>query len=274
MFLTFVNAKGGVGKSTLAVHAAYWLQAQGLRVAVIDADAQASTSEWLTQAAPNLRTVKLRTAAQILETGPRLIEQADAVVADGPAALGAEIAALISLADLALMPIGPSMMDVHASYRTARLIYRTRFHPKRRGLPRAYTVLNRVQQRTRLARIANAAAPKYGFPVAETCISLRQSFAEACGRGTVVWNMGALGRSAAFELSRLFCEVLGAVCPPTQLLAEAFAPASIALPESALPANVADQPARLYSTPPHADTSATSRVLETFEYPLFTDLIQ
>jgi len=209
VFVAIVNSKGGVGKSTLAVHTAVWLREQGWRVKVIDADAQASTTSWLKRAAPEIHVEQLNDSGAILARIPHYAGEADAVVADGPAALSATTAALVGCADLALMPVGPSMMDVYASYATARLVYKVRFHAKREGLPRAFTVLNRVQPRTRLERVTATAVTKYGFPTASTVLHLRQAYAEACGRGSVVWRMGTAGRAAAEEIAGLFSEVFG-----------------------------------------------------------------
>lgn len=47
MIAAIVNQKGGVGKTTLAVHLAVWLHERGLRVAFIDADGQSSSSRWI-----------------------------------------------------------------------------------------------------------------------------------------------------------------------------------------------------------------------------------
>ena len=147
-------------------------------------------------------------ATDILREAPRLQLDADIVVADGPAALGTATVALLGLSDRVLLPVGPSMLDVSASYRTARMIYRIRFTPTRRGLPEAFTVFNRVQPRTRLARTAALAILKFGYPVAPTVLQLRQSYAEACGRGSVVWRMGSGARDAANEIIELFEQVL------------------------------------------------------------------
>lgn len=207
MLVAILNSKGGVGKSTLAVHAAVWLHEHGVKLAVIDADAQSSTSEWLSHAAPAIRIERCSTVAQINERLPRLTAVYDVVLADGPAAVSAETAALAAAANLVLLPIGPSMMDVRASYRTARLLYHVRLRIRRDGRPEVITILNRVQSRTRLAHVALEAIRKYGFPVARTTLGLRQAYAEACGCGTVVWHMQPRGRGAAAEISRLFTDV-------------------------------------------------------------------
>lgn len=208
MLIAVVNSKGGVGKSTLAVHLSVWLHEQGLRVCVLDSDRQASTHDWLAKAEPAIPVVQHCSAAEIVANAQKLTAQYDVVVADAPAALGAEIASLVTLADLAVMPIGASMLDIWASYRTARLIFKARASSRRQNMPHAFTVLNRVQPRTALARIAAEAVQHYGFPITLRCVQHRTAYPTACGEGTVVWRMGAKARGAAKEMQALFEEML------------------------------------------------------------------
>ncbi len=207
MILALANSKGGVGKSTIAVHAAVWLRERGLDVTVIDADEQASSTQWLTRAAPDIPVHAFTQRPEIVAKTPVLAKRCDAVVLDAPAALNDAFIATVAVAQLVLLPVGPSMMDVFASYRAARLIYRTRFQ-KLRGKLEAITIINRVQPRSRLTRVAATAVVRFGFPVARTVLQLRQAYAEACGDGTVVWRMGAPGRRASAEINGLFDEIL------------------------------------------------------------------
>src|SRR5207237_7912333 len=84
MIIVIANSKGGVGKSTLAVHLAAWLHEQGHSVTLADCDTQHSSSEWVNEAVPSLKTVRLSDPDQILDRLPALRQQADFVVADGP----------------------------------------------------------------------------------------------------------------------------------------------------------------------------------------------
>ena len=61
MILALTNSKGGVGKSTLAVHLAAWWKEQGGDVALVDADAQGSSSVWLREAAPTIPVFRFQT---------------------------------------------------------------------------------------------------------------------------------------------------------------------------------------------------------------------
>jgi chromosome partitioning protein len=235
MLVAVLNNKGGVGKSTIAVHAAVWLQERGVKLAVLDADAQSSTSEWLSRAAPGIRIECCNTVAQINERLPRVATVYDVVIVDGPAALSAETIVLAAAADLVLLPIGPSLMDVRASYRTARLLYNVRLRIRHDGRPEVVTILNRMQPRTRLAQIAQEAVHRYGFPVARTALALRQAYAEACGRDTVVWRMGAAGRGATAEIDRLFDELFASLLArPADARPAVASPAPRSLPVSAL----------------------------------------
>lgn len=207
MLIAIANSKGGVGKSTIAVHLSVWLAEQGLRVATIDADPQASLSTWLPKVEPNVPIKRYQSAAEILRYAPRLRDLYDVVVTDSPAALCTELGALLTAADVALLPINASMLDVWASYRTARLIYRARFAALPHDRPVAITVLNRARPRARLARIAAEAVRQFGFPVALNALAARTAYAEAAGAGAVVWRMGVRAQAAASEVLGLFGEL-------------------------------------------------------------------
>src|ERR1700719_1941931 len=84
MIIVVANSKGGVGKSTIAVHLAAWLHEQGHQVTLADCDTQHSSSEWSRESVPEIKTVCLGSPDHILDELPTLAREADYVVADGP----------------------------------------------------------------------------------------------------------------------------------------------------------------------------------------------
>src|SRR5271163_2819227 len=65
MIIVIANSKGGVGKSTLAVHLAAWLHEQRHSVTLADCDTQHSSSDWVKEAVPEIKTVRLGSPDQI-----------------------------------------------------------------------------------------------------------------------------------------------------------------------------------------------------------------
>lgn len=114
MIIAIANSKGGVGKSTLAVHLAAWLHEQGHRVTLADCDTQQSSSEWIREAVPTIKAVRLDNPDVILNELPLLAADADFVVADGPGSQTETSRALLLRADLAIVPCKASMLEVRA----------------------------------------------------------------------------------------------------------------------------------------------------------------
>lgn len=88
MIVALLNQKGGVGKTTLALHLAGAWAAQGKRVVVIDADPQDSALDCSAQRAketvPRLFGVIGLARDTLHREAPELARDADHVVIDGP----------------------------------------------------------------------------------------------------------------------------------------------------------------------------------------------
>jgi chromosome partitioning protein len=206
MIIVVANSKGGVGKSTLAVHLAAWLHEQGHSVTLADCDTQHSSSDWAKEAMPEVKTVRLADPNEILDRLPALGQQTDYVVADGPGSNTETSRALLLRADLALVPCKASMLEVRALAQATNVLRQAQ--DIRSGQPRALIVLSMVGKTYRLTQDMKDAAAALELPMAKTALTLRQIYADAPGQGAVVWQLGARGREAADEVQALFREVL------------------------------------------------------------------
>ena len=206
MIIVIANSKGGVGKSTLAVHLATWLREQGQHVIFADCDAQHSSSEWMAESAPDVRAIKLDSPDAILDQLPGLAQEVDFVVADGPGSNTEISRALLLRADLAIVPCKASMLEVRSLAQATAVLRQAQ--EIRGGQPPALIVLSMVGKNYRLTRDMEDAAAALKLPRARTPIILRQVYADAPGQGTVVWHMGARAQEAADEIRQLFREIM------------------------------------------------------------------
>ena len=207
MIIVVANSKGGVGKSTLAVHLAAWLHEQGHSVTLADCDTQHSSSEWAKEAVPDVKTVRLADPNEILDRLPALGQQADYVIADGPGSNTETSRALLLRADLASWCRGKaSMLEVRALAQATNVLRQAQ--DIRAGHPRAMIVLSMVGKTYRLTQDMKDAAAALELPLAKTALTLKQIYADAPGQGAVVWQLGARGREATNEVQSLFREVL------------------------------------------------------------------
>jgi chromosome partitioning protein len=206
VIIVVANSKGGVGKSTLAVHLAAWLHEQGHSVTLADCDTQHSSSEWIKEAVPDVKTVRLGDPEEIIDRLPELSQQSDFVVADGPGSNTETSRALLLLGDLALVPCKASMLEVRALAQATKVLRKSQ--EIRKGPPKAVIVLSMVGKTYRLTQDMKDAAAALELPLAKTALTLKQIYADAPGQGAVVWQLGSRGREAAAEVEALFREVL------------------------------------------------------------------
>ena len=120
--IAVTNSKGGVGKSTLAVHLAVWLHEQGHRVILADCDTQHSSSEWINEACPDVEAVRLGNPDEIIDELPQLAKDADYVIADGPGSNTETSRTLLRFADLAIFPCKASMLEARALAKATKVL--------------------------------------------------------------------------------------------------------------------------------------------------------
>lgn len=210
MLIAVLNQKGGVGKTTTAVHLARWLQRQGKTVHLADLDPQQSSSFWL-QAADQFSipfTVIPPDADAALDQLPTLADGIEALVVDGPAGLSDATRAVMLLADLVLTPVQPAGADLRSAVDVLRLVGQAR--RIRDGLPDAAIFLNRAQKGTRLlAEAREVIGQLEGIRPLQAAITQRQVLVDSFGQATTVFEAGTgAALEAATEYNALFTELL------------------------------------------------------------------
>ncbi len=205
MIISFLNQKGGVGKTTLAVHLATALSRQGGRVLMVDADPQGSGLDWsASRTGDALFPVIGLPKPTIHRELPTLAADYTHVVIDGPPRVYDVARSAIMASDLVLIPVQPSPYDVWAAKEIVDLLSEaTAF---KENLKRAF-VINRKIVNTAIGRDVTEALAEYELPVLKAEICQRVSFAESAARGQTVLESDPESL-ASKEINALVREVL------------------------------------------------------------------
>ena len=202
--IALLARKGGAGKTTCAIHMGALAQADGQRVLFFDLDPQRSLAMWWqsrTAGTPPLVETDAGRLVELLREGDR--EGYDLAVVDTPPAVTFDTARVAGLADLVLIPLRPSILDVYAVEGTIGVV-RTTKTP-------AMLVLNACMPPTAAGEApttieARVALRDMAAPVAQACLAQRMDYARALNSGEAVTEFAPASKAAA-EITRLWREV-------------------------------------------------------------------
>ncbi len=116
-----INAKGGVGKTTITTNLASYFAANGVATAIMDYDPQGSSLHWLKQRPPEVPTIHGANGAQSQTTGlrsmgkyvPPTTEQLILDAPGGPSRL--LLQEILGRTSSIVIPVAPSVIDIQAT---------------------------------------------------------------------------------------------------------------------------------------------------------------
>lgn len=202
MIISFLNQKGGVGKSTLSINVAAALARSG-RVLLIDADEQGSATAWASlreqpafQVVGMARDNMARDALELAANFPH-------TVIDGPPRAHKIARGVIIASDVVLIPIEPSGLSTWAATETVAQVQEAQ--AIKPALKCGFVVSRKVGG-TVIGRQIRDMAAQEGFPILQSEISQRVPFAESLTVGQSIFEY-APDSAAAREIEALLGEV-------------------------------------------------------------------
>jgi chromosome partitioning protein len=207
MIISVQNQKGGVGKTTLAIHISHALKLQKKtnRILLIDADPQGSARDWSAarQSEPPFSVIAIDRPVLHREI-PAIADNYDHIIIDGPPRASELARSAISAADLVLIPVQPSPYDVWAAQEIIGLIQEASVFKE--NLKSAFAI-NRKIVNTAIGRDVIEALTNFNTPILKSQICQRVAFAESAATGQTVLETSPKS-AAAKEIKAIAKELL------------------------------------------------------------------
>lgn len=191
--IVVTNQKGGSGKTTLSMQLAGSLARRGNKVLVVDADPQGTATRWAAAADDDkpfpASVVSLSAASsKVHREVKKFIGDYDFIVIDCPPAADSPVPqSALLVADLALVPIIPSPLDMWAAVGIRQVIENVG------GINedlKSRLVINQCQPNTTLAREALEILPEFGIELCPAYIHQRQVYRQSAVFGQSVHDFG------------------------------------------------------------------------------------
>ena len=207
MIVSIINTKGGVGKTTIAIHIATLSSRIGPTL-LIDGDLQASAASWAawrreTEHSPSPVTVCL-TGKAVFNEGKTLSTNYQYTIVDAGGRDSHAFRSALLLTDVGIVPIGASSLDTSALTDVLTVVddEAKDFNPK----VRVKALMNRIDARTKDTGDLQAFLEEHHIPVFNARVCERVAFRHSMNQGCIVHEFGK-DPAAIAEIDNLMREI-------------------------------------------------------------------
>ncbi|MGG7666579.1 ParA family partition ATPase [Dyadobacter sp. BHUBP1] len=205
MIISITSLKGGVGKSTIAQNLAVCFAHTKYKVCIVDVDTNQSSLRWSglrDEALPGVPVYVLNDGVELSKNVKHLNDSHEVVIIDGTPSLSQVTSKIIVLADLVIIPIQPSGLDIWA---TEKFLERYKDAEVQKESPIPAQFLINQNQSTNLSREVKDVLEQTEIPVFKSSLRTRIAYREAVIKGLGVFEYK--DEKAKQEIADLFKEL-------------------------------------------------------------------
>lgn len=205
--ISFLNQKGGVGKTTLSSNIATAIASSSVKVLLVDADPQGSLRDW--NDANNGKFIPVIGLDR--ETLPKDImgikQSYDYIIIDGAPQSSKLAAAATKASDLVIIPVTPSPYDVWACSDLIDILQARQLATD--GAPIIRFLISRARKGTKLTQDVKEALSGYNIPILNNRTIHREVYAKTASDGLTVLQSKNI--EAIEEINEIKNEILSLI---------------------------------------------------------------
>jgi chromosome partitioning protein len=205
MIISVTSLKGGVGKSTIAQNLAVCFAHTNYKVCIVDVDTNQSCLRWSglrEEGLPAVPVYVLNDGIELAKNVKHLNESHEIVIIDGTPSLSQVTSKIIILADLVIIPIQPSGLDVWATEKFLER-YKDAEAQKETSIPAQFLI--NQNQSTNLSKEVKEVLEQTDISVLKSSLKTRIAYREAVIKGLGVFEYK--DEKAKIEMVNLFKEL-------------------------------------------------------------------
>lgn len=184
--ISFLNPKGGSGKTTAVINIATALSRSGYNIAVVDTDPQMSLTNWSKAGKAGKAAFDVFTAASEKDVyGIRKdLADYDFAIVDGAGSLSVITSAAVMVSDLVIIPVTPSPLDFSAAGSVVTVLEAQAYSRK---VEARFLITRKIEMATML-NVLKESIKDTGVKAFRTAITQRQVYVKSILDGDSVFE--------------------------------------------------------------------------------------
>lgn len=201
--VSFLNQKGGVGKTTLCVNIARDFKLRGRKTLLVDTDPQGSALDWHARSDGELMDMVCLSKPTLNKDVPKFTEMYDWIFIDGIGKIDEMASSAIACSDVVLIPVHPSPYDIWSTKKIIELVRARQIIAF--DQPKASFIVSMQISNTNLSKDVKSQLEEYGLSVLNGRTCTRVAYAECLDKGLTIheWN----DQKALSEIKQLALEI-------------------------------------------------------------------